>query len=68
MAVAKVLEVLGEGSSVEAALESVVNEVADSVRNVKSVYVEGIQAVVENGRIDRYRVNTLIWTVIVRAA
>ncbi len=64
MAVAKVLEVLGEGSSVEAALESVVNEVADSVRNVKSVYVEGIQAVVENGRIDRYRVNTKVTFVV----
>ena len=64
MAVAKVLEVLGEGSSVEAALESVVNEVADSVRNVKSVYVEGIQAVVENGRIDRYRVDTKVTFVV----
>ncbi|MEE8148399.1 MAG: dodecin family protein [Longimicrobiales bacterium] len=64
MAVAKVLEVLGEGSSVEAALESVVNEVADSVRNVKSVYVEGIQAIVENGRIDRYRVNTKVTFVV----
>ncbi len=64
MAVAKVLEMLGEGSSVEAAVESVVKEVADSVRNVKSVYIEDIQAVIEDGRIDRYRVNTKVTFVV----
>jgi flavin-binding protein dodecin len=57
MAVAKVIEVLGEGASIEGAVESLLAGVEESVRNVRSIYVESIQAVVEDGAISRYRVD-----------
>ena len=57
MAVAKVIEVMGEGTNFEGAMESLLSGVEESVRNVRSVYVEGIQAIVEEGQISRYRVN-----------
>ncbi len=57
MAVAKVIEVLGEGASIEEAVESLLAGVEESVRNVRSVYVESIQAVVEDGAVSRYRVD-----------
>ena len=38
-------------------MESLLAGVEESVRNVRSVYVESIQAVVEDGAISRYRVN-----------
>ena len=57
MAVAKVIEVLGEGVDFEEAMESLLAGVEESVRNVRSIYVESIQAVVEDGAIARYRVD-----------
>jgi flavin-binding protein dodecin len=57
MAVAKVIEVLGEGASFEEAVQSLLAGVEESVRNVRSIYVESIQAVVEDGAISRYRVD-----------
>lgn len=64
MSVAKVLEILAEGDSVEAAIEEAVNEASKSVRKVRSVYVDSIQAVVEDGKIDRYRVNVKVTFVV----
>jgi hypothetical protein len=57
MSIAKVIEVLAEGSSIEAAVESALSESSRTVRNIKNVYVKDIQAVVEGGSIARYRVN-----------
>lgn len=64
MSVAKVLEILAEGDSVEAAIEEAVDEASKSVRKVRSVYVDSIQAVVEDGKIDRYRVNAKVTFVV----
>lgn len=64
MSVAKVLEILAEGDSVEAAVEEAVDEASKSVRKVRSVYVDSIQAVVEDGRVDRYRVNAKVTFVV----
>ncbi len=64
MSVAKVLEILAEGESVEAAIEEAVDEASKSVRRVRSVYVDSIQAVVEDGKVDRYRVNTKVTFVV----
>ena len=57
MAIAKVIEVLAEGKTIEAAIESAVKEASETVRNVKSIYVEGIQALVEDNKVKKYRVN-----------
>ncbi len=60
MSVAKVLEILAEGDSIEAAVQSAVTGVAKTVKNVKSVYVQDIQAVVENDKVSKYRVNAKV--------
>ena len=56
MSIAKVIEVIAEGKTVEAAVESAVAEAGKSVRNVRSANVENIQARVKDGKVTEYRV------------
>lgn len=61
MAVVKVIELLAESSeSWEAAAQEAVAEAAKTIDNIKCVYIENCQAVVENNKIVRYRVNAKI--------
>jgi flavin-binding protein dodecin len=64
MAIAKVLEVLAEGDSIEAAIQSAVSEAAETVRGIKHVYVEGVQALVEDNEVVKYRVNAKLTFVV----
>jgi flavin-binding protein dodecin len=64
MSIAKVIEVLAEGDSIEAAIQSAVSEAAETVRGIKHVYVEGLQAVVEDDEVVKYRVNAKLTFVI----
>ena len=64
MSIAKVVEIIGEGKSIEDAVESAVKETGETIRNVRAVWVEGIQATVKDGGIHRYRVNTKITFVV----
>lgn len=57
MSVAKVIELMSEGSSIEGAVESAVAEASKTLRNIKGVYVDGIKATVEDGKVVGYRVN-----------
>ena len=66
MAIAKVIEVLAEGESIEAAIQSAVTEASDTVRGIKHVYMEGVQAIVEDDIVVKYRVNAKL-TLIVEA-
>ncbi|MFA6916524.1 MAG: dodecin family protein [Parachlamydiales bacterium] len=56
MAVAKVLEIICEGKSIEDALESGVQEVSKTVREVKQINVDHVEAKVKGGKIVLYRV------------
>jgi flavin-binding protein dodecin len=60
MSVAKVLEVICEGKSVEAALESAVHIAAQTVKNIVQIDVEHIKAIVEKNKIAKYRVRAKI--------
>jgi len=64
MSIAKVIEVLAEGDSVEAAMESAVKEASETVRGIKHVYMDGLQAIVEDGKIAKYRVNVKVTFVV----
>ncbi len=64
MSIAKVIEVIAEGESMEAAIQAAVTEAAKSVRNIRSVYVESTQALVENDRVVKYRVNAKVTFVV----
>jgi len=64
MSLAKVIEILAEGTTIEKAVEAAVKEASDTVRNIKHVYVEGIQAFVEDTKITKYRVNVKVTFVV----
>lgn len=58
--IAKVIEVIAEGKSVEDAVENAAKEASKTLKNVKSVYVEGIKAEVNDGKVTNYRVNAKV--------
>lgn len=60
MSIAKVIEVLAEGSSIEEAVESAVRHASSSVRNIKNVYIEGMQAIVDDNQVQKYRINAKV--------
>lgn len=65
MSVAKVIEILAESeNSWEDAAKNAVAEASESVRDIRTVYVKDMQAIVENNRIARYRVNVKITFVV----
>jgi hypothetical protein len=64
MSIAKVIEVIAEGKTLQGAVENAATEAAKSIRNIRSVYVEGIQGLVENGKIASYRVNAKVTFVV----
>ncbi len=57
MSIAKVIEVLAEGDSIEAAVETAVAEASKTVKNIRSAYVNDIQAIVRDDKVVKYRVN-----------
>lgn len=64
MATAKVIEVIGEGSSIEDATKSAVKQASKTVKNIRSVYIKGQQGVVDNGEVTSFRVNVKITFVV----
>ena len=57
MSIAKVIEVLAEGDSIEAAVEDAVAEASKTVKNIRSAYVNDIQAIVRDNAVVKYRAN-----------
>lgn len=64
MSLAKVIEVISEGSTLEEAVENAVKEASDTVRGIEAVYVENFQAIVENNRVQTYRANCKVTFVV----
>jgi flavin-binding protein dodecin len=64
MSIAKVIEVLAEGNSIETAIQMAVTEAAETVRGIRHVYVEGVQAIVQDDEVVRYRVNAKLTFVV----
>ena len=60
MSLAKVIEVMGEGKTMEDAIQNVVKEASKTIDNIKSVYVENIQAIVDNGSVNKYRIDAKV--------
>jgi flavin-binding protein dodecin len=67
MAIAKVIEVLAEGSSFEEAVQAAVSEAAETVRGIKHVYIQNVQATVEEDQVVKYRVNAKLTFVVEEA-
>jgi len=60
MSLAKVIEVIAEGETMEQAVENAVKQAVKTVKHIKSVYVENITAIVEADQISKYRLNAKI--------
>jgi dodecin len=61
MATLKVIEVLAQsGKSWEDAAQTAVRDAAQTVREIKSIYIKEMEATVENDRIVQYRINAKI--------
>ena len=61
MALLKVIEVLAESDkSWEDAAKNAVSQASDSVRNIKSIYIENFEAAVKDNKISSYRINAKI--------
>jgi flavin-binding protein dodecin len=64
VSVAKVIEILAEGDTIEAAAQSAVTEAGKTLRNIRTVYISDFQGIVEDGRISRFRVNAKVTFVV----
>lgn len=61
MSLAKVIEVIAESDkSWEDAAQNAVSEATETLRHVRHLYVKEMQAMVEDGRIVKYRLNANI--------
>jgi flavin-binding protein dodecin len=61
MSVLKVVEILGNSTeSWEDSVEQVVKEASKTIKNIKSVYIQDMQAIVKDNKITEYRVNTKV--------
>jgi flavin-binding protein dodecin len=60
MAIAKVIEVLAEGETIEEAIQTAVDEASETVRQIKQVYIQDIQALVDRNKVTKYRVNAKV--------
>jgi flavin-binding protein dodecin len=61
MTMLKVVEILAQSEkSWEDAAQLAVQEAAKTVRNIKSIYIQEMEATVENDRITYYRVNVKV--------
>ena len=60
MSIVKVIEVISEGDSIDAAVKSAVAEVCKTIENVRQVNVAHIEALIENNKIVKFRVNSKV--------
>ena len=61
MSMLKVIEVLAESDKGwEDAAEVAVANASKTVRNIRSIYIKNAEATVENGKINKYRINAKI--------
>jgi len=64
MSIAKVIEVLAEGETLEEAAHNAVTEAGKTVNNIKHIYLRDPQGIVENEKIVKFRVNAKITFVV----
>lgn len=61
MAVVKVVELLAQSEkSWEDATQVALKEASRTIRDIKTIYVKDLQAIVENDKITQYRVNVKV--------
>lgn len=64
MSVAKVIELLSEGQTIEEAAQNAVAQASKTLNNVKHVYISEIQGIVEDGKVAKFRTNCKVTFVV----
>lgn len=65
MSVAKVIEIIAESEkSWDDAADQALAEASKSVKNIRHLYVQEMQAIVENNKIAKYRLNAKVTFVV----
>jgi flavin-binding protein dodecin len=65
MSIVKVIEVIAESEkSWDDAAKNAIKEASKSIKNIKSIYVENMEAKVDDNKIVKYRINAKISFVI----
>lgn len=57
MSIVKVIEVIGEGATFDAALKSILEEASKTVQEINQIDVKHVSAIVEKNKIAKVRVN-----------
>jgi flavin-binding protein dodecin len=65
MSIVKIIEVISEGESVDAAIKSAVVEASKTVENIKQINVDYIEGIVENNKVVKYRIKSKISFVVI---
>ncbi|WKK65917.1 dodecin family protein [Lutimonas zeaxanthinifaciens] len=61
MSVLKVVEILGNSTvSWEDAVDQVLKEASKTIKNIKSVYIQDMQAMVKDNKVSEYRINAKV--------
>ena len=61
MSVLKAVESLGNSKvSWEDAVDQVIKETSKTIKNIKSVYIQDMQAVVKDNKVSEYRINAKV--------
>lgn len=58
--VVKVIELISEGESIDAAIKSAVIEASRTIQEIRQVNVEHIEARVEKNKVTKFRVNVKV--------
>lgn len=60
MSLAKVIEVIAEGETIEKAFENALDEASETVSSIKQIWADDIRATVENNKVTSYRIDAKI--------
>lgn len=66
--VVKVIELISEGNTIEAAIKAAVIEASKTLKHVNQVNVKHIEGLVENNQVTKFRVNVNVSFLIDRQA
>lgn len=64
MSLAKVIEVIAEGKTIEEAFNNALSEASNTVKSIKSIWADDIEGIVENNEIKKYRLKAKITFVV----
>lgn len=60
MSIAKIIEIISEGKSIEDAVQSALAEAKKTLYNIKQIDIEHIEALIDKDKIGKYRVRSKV--------